>query len=88
MIMCVYVCVYFLPLRGFSLLTQNNKCNAIDQASDDVLRKLLCVKNPCRYVIDNQSRDLQASSSARVSIKPGRATRSKRQLLKHSKNQW
>ena len=49
-----------------------------------MLRKLLCVKYFRRH-IDNHSRDLQASSCARVSIKPGKATRSKRQLLKLSK---
>ena len=64
------------------LAEQNNKCNARDQASDAVLRKLLCVKYVCRHVIDNHSRDLQASNCARVSIKPSRATRYKRQPLK------
>ena len=34
---CVYVCI------SFHCLKQNNKCNARDQASDVVLRKLLCV---------------------------------------------
>ena len=49
--------------------------------------KSLCVKYLCRYVIDNYSRDFQASNCARVSIKPGRATTSKRQLLKLPKRQ-
>ena len=62
-------------------MKQNNKCNARDQASDVVLRKLLCVKYLRRHVIDNHSRDLQAGNCAKVLIKPGRATRSKRQLL-------
>ena len=84
---CVCVCVYFLPPSRLLLTEKNNKCNARDQARDVVLRKLLCVKYLHRYVIDNHSRDLQASNCARVSIKPGRATRSKRQLLKLSKNQ-
>ena len=78
---CVYVCVCISFYRkGFSWLKQN-KCNARDQASDVILRKLLCVKYLRRHVIDNHSRDLQASNYATVSIKPGRATGSKRQLL-------
>ena len=55
------------------------------QASDDVLRKLLRVKNLHLHVTDNHSRDLLASNCARVSIKPGKTSRSKRQLLKLSK---
>ena len=51
------------------------------QPSDVVLRKLLRVKNLRLHVIDNHSRDLQASNCSRVSIKSGRAARSKRQLL-------
>ena len=76
------VCV-FIPFhrRGFSWLKQNNKCNARDQASDVMMRKLLCVKYFRRHVIENHSRDLQASNCARVSIKLGRAMWSKRQLL-------
>ena len=54
------------------------------QASDAVLRKLLRVKNLRLHVIDDHSRDLLASNCARVSIKPGRTARSKRQLLKLS----
>ena len=73
--------------KVFSWLKQNNKCNTRDQASDVVLRKLICVKKLRHQVIDNHNRDLQASYCARVSIKLGRATRSKRQLLKLSKNQ-
>ena len=55
------------------------------QASDVVLRKLFRVKNLRLHVIDNHSKDLLASDCARVLIKPGKAARSKRQLLKHSK---
>ena len=44
-----------------------------------------CVKYLRRHLIDNHLRDLQASNCARVSIKPGRATRNTRQLLKLSK---
>ena len=85
---CVCVCVFILfHRRGFSWLKQNNKCNARDQASDAVLRKSLCVKYIHHHIIDNHSRDLQASNCARVSIKPGGATRNKRQLLELSENQ-
>ena len=55
------------------------------QVSNVVLRKLLHVKNLRLHVIDNHSRDFLASNCARVSIKLGKATRSKRQLLKLSK---
>ena len=83
---CVCVCVFIsFHRKGFSWLKQNNKCNARDQASDVVLRKLLCVKYLHRHVIDNHSRDLQTSNCARVSIKPGRDMRSKIQLLRLSK---
>ena len=82
----VCVCISF-HRKGFSWLTQNNKCNAKDQTSNVVLRKLFCVKYLRRHVIDYHSRDLQASNCARVSIKPGRDTRSKRELLEPSKNQ-
>ena len=53
------------------------------QASDVVLRKLYLVKNFCLHIIDSHSRDFLASNCARVSINPEKATRSKRQLLKH-----
>ena len=37
---CVCVCVFiFFHYRGFSWLKQNNKCNAMDQANNVVLRK-------------------------------------------------
>ena len=72
--------------KGFCWLN-NHKCNARDQASDVMLRKWFCVKNLRRHAIDNHSRDLQASNWARLSIKPGRTTRSKRQLFDLSKNQ-
>ena len=38
------------PHRKGFWLKQNNKCNARDQASDVVLRKLLCVKYLRRHV--------------------------------------
>ena len=77
-IMCVCVCISF-HRKGFSWLKQN-KCNVRDQASDVVPRKLLSVKYLCRHVIGNHSRYFKASNSARVSVKPGRAMRSKRTL--------
>ena len=82
--MCVFISFH---RKDFSWLKQNNKCDARDQVSDVVLRKLLCVKYLHHHVIDNHSRDLQVSNCARVSIKLGRATRSKRQLLELSENQ-
>ena len=51
---CVCVCVRISFYRkGFSWLKQNNKCNARDQASHVVLRKLLYVKYLRRHVINN-----------------------------------
>ena len=85
---CVCVCVFVSFLRKASPdLKKNNKCNARLQASDVVLRKLLGVKYLDCHVIGNHSRDLPASNCARVSIKPGKATRSKRQLSELSRNQ-
>ena len=76
---CVCVCVCLFPSTVETSETKH-KCNARDQVNDVVLRKLLCVKNLRCHVIDNHSRDLQASNCARVSVKPGGATRNKRQL--------
>ena len=81
--MCVFISIY---CKGFSWLNRMMDVLPDIQASDVVLRKLLCVKNLRLHVIVNHSRDLLASNCARVSVKPGRATRSKRQLLKLSKN--
>ena len=78
--------VVFPPPRRLLLTEQNSICNVRGQASDVVLRKWLCVKYLCRHIINNHSRDLQASNCARGSIKLGRATRNKRQLLKLSKS--
>ena len=84
----VCVCVFVSFHRKASPdLKKNNKCNARLQASDVVLRKLLGVKYLDCHVIGNHSRDLPASNCARVSIKPGKATRSKRQLSELSRNQ-
>ena len=54
-------------------------------ASDVVLRKLFHVKNLYFHTIDYHSRDLLGSNCATVSIKPGKAARIKRHLLKLSK---
>ena len=60
-----------------------NKTNALPE----IRPAMLCWGNYCvkylhRHFIDNHSRDLQASNCARVTIKPGRATRSKKNFLK------
>ena len=87
--LCVSLCVCIsFDHKCFSWLKQDNKCSARDQASNVALKKLLCVKYLCCLIIDNHSRDLQASNCARVSSKPSRDTRSKIKLLKISKNQW
>ena len=82
---CVCVCISF-HLKGFSWLKQN-KCNARDQANGIALRKSLCVKYLRYHVIDNYNSDLKASNCVRVSFKPGRATKSKRELIELSENQ-
>ena len=80
------VCVFISAHRkGVSWLNRTMDVLPDIQASDVVLRKLLYVKNLRLHVIVNHSRDLLASNCARVSIKPGKAARSKRQLLKLSK---
>ena len=65
---------------------QNNECNARDQASNVVLRNY-SVSSTFAAIIDNHSRDLQASNCAKVAINPGKATRSRGKLLKLSKIQ-
>ena len=62
---CVYVCVYLLLSKRLLLTEQNNKSNAKDQICDVVLRKYSCVKNLCRHVIDNHSKDLITSNCAK-----------------------
>ena len=54
-----------LSLSLSPLTEQNRKCIVRNQASDVVLRKYFCVKNFCCQVIDNHSRDFQASNSAK-----------------------
>ena len=85
---CTSVCVFIsVHHKGFSWLNRTMDVLPDIQASYVMLRKLLCVKNPRLHVMVNHRRDLLASNCARVSIKLGIATRSKRQLLKLSKNQ-
>ena len=85
---CLFVCLFIsVHRKGFSWLNRTMDVLPDIQASDVVLRKLLCVKNLHLHIIVNHSRDLLASNCARVSLKLGRAMRSKRQLLKLSKNQ-
>ena len=81
-----YVCVCIsLHRKGFSWLKRKMYVLPDMQASNIVLRELLQVKNLRLHAIDNHSRDLLASNCAKVSIKPDKAARSKRQLLKLSK---
>ena len=77
--LCMRVCISF-HRKGFSWL---NKTNVMPE----IRPVIMCwgnnsVKYLRRHVIDNHSMDLQASNCARVSIKPERATKNKRQLLK------
>ena len=51
--------------KGLHLTEQNDKCNARDQVSDVLQRKYFRVKNLCRHVINNHSRDLQARNCAK-----------------------
>ena len=81
--MCVCVCIS-VHRKGFSWLNRTLDVLPDIQTSEFVLRKLFRDKNLRLHVIDDHSRDLLASNCARVSIKSGRAARSKRQLLKLS----
>ena len=47
----IFVCVYVYFFSLQSLLTEQNKCNARDQAIDVVLRKYFCVKNLCHLFL-------------------------------------
>ena len=60
---CMYVCacVYFL---GFSWLNKSINVMPDTQVSDGMLRKYFGVKYLCRHVIDNHSRNLQASNGS------------------------
>ena len=44
---------------------QNSKYNARDEASNSLLRKYFCVNLHYRQVIDNNSREFQASNCAK-----------------------
>ena len=60
---CMFVCVLFpFTVKASLLIEQNNKCNARVQVSYVMLRKWFCAKYLCCHIIDNHSRDLQASN--------------------------
>ena len=61
---CVYVrvCVSFLSPHLLLVTEQINKCNARDQVSDGMVRKNFYVKKLCHHVMENHSRDHQASN--------------------------
>ena len=80
LLMCV--CVYLLSPRMLFLTKQNNNCNARVPVSDGLLRKYFCIKDLCLHFKDNHRKNpLSWQLCKRVSIKLGKATRSKRQLL-------
>ena len=77
---CVCACV-FISFHCFSWL--NKTVNVMPEIRSAMLSwGNYCVKYLRRHLTD---RGLQASNCERVSIKPGRATRNTRQLLKPSK---
>ena len=79
---CVCVCVYVCLFPFTLTIEQNNKCNARVQVSDSVLRKYFCIKNLYLRVKENHRKNLHDSNFAkRVSIKSGKTTIGKRQLL-------
>ena len=84
---CVCVCVCLFPFTVEASPDWNKTINVMPEIKPAMLCwGNYCVKGLRRHVIDNHSRDLQASNCARVSIKPGGATRNKRQLLELSEN--
>ena len=84
--MCVRVCVCLFP-STVKASTDWTEQWMYCQIYRPAMLRWGNVKNLRLHVIVNHSRDLLASNCARVSIKPDRATRSKRQFLKLSKNQ-
>ena len=59
---CVCVCVCVFP----STVKASPDCNKTINVMPEIRPAMLCcVKNLCRHVIDNHSRDLQASSCAK-----------------------
>ena len=65
------------------LTEQNSECNARVQASDSMLRRCSHIKDLCLRVNDIHGKKISSwQLIKRVSIKPAKATRSKRQ---HSK---
>ena len=84
---CVRVCLFPSTVKA------SPDWNKTIDVMPEIRPTMLCWGNYCvkylrRHVINNHSWDLQASNCARVSIKPGRTRKSKRQLLELSKNQW
>ena len=59
---CMCVSVSFLSPHLLLVTEQKNKCNARYQVSDGMLRKNFYVKDLCHHVMDNHSRDHQASN--------------------------
>ena len=65
---CVCACVcLFISFHRKDFSWMNKTINVVSQvqASDGMLRKYFCVKYLCRHVIDNHSRNLQASNCAK-----------------------
>ena len=83
---CVFVCLFLSTVKASPDWTERwMYCQIYRPAM--LCWGNYCVKNFCLHILVNHSRDLLASNCARVSLKLGRAMRSKRQLLKLSKNQ-
>ena len=65
---CVCACVFISFHHQSSFLTeQSNKCNAIFQVSDGMLRKFFLIKYFCRHVKSNHRRSPKAGNCAKVS---------------------
>ena len=76
---CVCVCVVCVCVCVCVLTEQSNKYKTRVQVSDVMLRKSFCIK----YLCQRQSKEKLSSwqMCKRVSIEPGKTTRSKTQLL-------
>ena len=74
---CVCTCVYFLSPSRLLLTKQNNKCNTRVQVSSGMVLKYFCIKDLCHRIKDVRRKNFKAGCK-RLSIKPGKATRSKR----------
>ena len=81
MYVCVCACVYLFPFTVKLLLTeQNNKCNARIQVSEVRSGQSSGTFVATSYI--TIARTVKLATVKRVSIKPGKAARSKRQLFK------